>query len=505
MHGKRAREAGNRADGGPMYRRTNQEQVEFESFHLSFGGKLRSDNRWVKLSKLVPWDEIEGRYAELLDEKRGAPAISARIALGSLIIKEKLGLTDEETVEQIRENHYLQFFLGYQAYCDEQPFDPSMMVHFRKRLGHFEVGEINELITSPYTEVRDEGSENGEPGGDDRTDGENHGQLKMDASCTPADIRYPTDLSILNEVREKTEEIIDVLHGPDIGKKTKPRTYRRKARKDYLSVAKKRRAGRKAIRKGIGKQLRCIGRNLRSIHDLAGNPPDSRLGLLSHRKHRNLLVAHEVYRQQKQMYDQRIHRVSDRIVSVSQPHVRPIVRGKASAPVEFGAKISVSKVGRFSYLDRLSWDAYNENKDLKPGIESYRQKYGWYPESVHVDAIYRTRENRRYCKERGIRMSGPPLGRPKLNPPRDEKRQTYKDERERVEIEGVFGRGKRGFSLARVMAKRADTSATAIAIVFLVMNLETILQILLRLFAGVGLRQVISRLFPSDPDVAPAA
>ena len=469
-----------------MYRRKNRQQVEFESFHLSFGGRLRSDNRWVKLSKIIPWEEIEQRYAVQLNEERGAPALSARIALGSLIIKEKLGLSDEETVEQIRENPYLQYFLGYEAYHDEQPFDPSMMVHFRKRLGASVVNGINELVTAPHIDTDDEndecaddGEDHGDGGG--ARDSENRGQLKMDASCTPADIRYPTDLSILNEVREKTEEILDVLHRPDVGLKSKPRTYRTRARKDYLAVAKKRRAGRKAIRKAIGKQLRYVGRNLRSINELAGEPFDGRLVLLSRRAYRNLLVAHEVYRQQKQMYDQRSHSVSGRIVSVSQPQVRPIVRGKASAAVEFGAKISVSKVGRFAFLDRLSWDAYNESADLKPVVESYRQRYGRYPESVHVDAIYRTRENRRYCGERGIRISGPPLGRPKLNPTPEEKRQAREDERDRIEIEAVLGRGKRGFSLARVMAKRADTSETAIAIAFLVMNLETLLQILLRL------------------------
>ena len=98
-----------------MYRRNDQEQVEFESFHLCFGGRLRSENRWVKLSKIVPWEEIEQRYAGQLNERRGAPALSARIALGSLIIKEKLGLSDEETAEQIRENPYLQYFLGYEG------------------------------------------------------------------------------------------------------------------------------------------------------------------------------------------------------------------------------------------------------------------------------------------------------------------------------------------------------------------------------------------------------
>jgi len=301
-----------------MYRRKNQEQAEFESFHLSFGGRLRSSNRWVKLSKIVPWEQIERRYTMSLNEGRGAPALSARIALGSLIIKEKLGLSDEETVEQIRENPYLQYFLGYEGYHDEQPFDPSMMVHFRKRLGAEMVNEINELVTAPHVGREGEQSaddEEGRGGEGGATGGENRGQLKMDASCTPADIRYPTDLSILNEVREKTEAIVDVLHRPDVGRKVKPRTYRRRARKDFLAVAKKRRPTRKAIRKAIGKQLRYIDRNLRTINELAGEPLHGRLGLLGRRKYRALLVAQEVYRQQKQMYDQCSHSVPDRIVS----------------------------------------------------------------------------------------------------------------------------------------------------------------------------------------------
>jgi hypothetical protein len=284
-----------------MYRKKNQEQVEFESFHLSFGGRLRSDNRWVKLAKIVPWQQIEERYASHLNEDHGAPALSARIALGSLIIKEKLGLTDEETVEQIRENPYLQYFLGYEAYRNEQPFDPSMMVHFRKRLAADIVNEINELVTSRQL-GGEENEQDQESAGDNDEDrsggstasGENWGQLKMDASCTPADIRYPTDLSILNEVREKSEAIIDVLHAPDVGKKMKRRTYRNRARKEYLAVAKKRRPTRKAIRKAIGKQLRYIARNLRTMNELAGQPFGGRLALLSRRMYRNLLVAHEV-------------------------------------------------------------------------------------------------------------------------------------------------------------------------------------------------------------------
>ena len=185
------------------------------------------------------------------------------------------------------------------------------------------------------------------------------------------------------------------------------------------------------------------------------------------------------------MYENRSNTISDRIVSISQPYVRPIVRGKARSKVEFGAKISVSLVNGFSFVDRISWDNYNESGDLISQIENYHHRFGFYPESVHADQIYRTRKNRRYCKERGIRLSGPPLGRPKqiteanASGLRQDRRIHRQDEIDRIAIEGKFGQGKRRFSLSRIMAKLAVTSEAVIAVSFIVMNLERILSLLL--------------------------
>lgn len=108
---------------------------------------------------------------------------------------------------------------------------------------------------------------------------------------------------------------------------------------------------------------------------------------------------------------------------MTQPHIRPIVRGKAGKPTEFGAKLSVSCVDNYIFLDRISWENFNESRDLKEQVEKYRKTYGYYPESVHVDKIYRTKENRAWCKERGIRMSGPKLGRPPKNISQQDKKQ----------------------------------------------------------------------------------
>ena len=116
----------------------------------------------------------------------------------------------------------------------------------------------------------------------------------------------------------------------------------------------------------------------------------------------------------------------------------------------------------YIFLDRLSWENYNESGDLKSQVEKYKQRYGYDPESVHVDQIYRTRENLKWCKERGIRVSGPPLGRPKKNVSLQEKKQAQEDERYRSRIEGKLGQAKRRFGLNRVMTKLQSTSETSI-------------------------------------------
>ena len=296
----------------------------------------------------------------------------------------------------------------------------------------------------------------------------------VDATCTPADITYPTDLSLLNEAREKSEEIIDAMHEPFAGVGKKPRTYRQKARKAYLAVAKQKKPGARKIRRAIGQQLRYLKRNLGHIDRMA---EEGLLLYLSKRLYRLLLIIKELYRQQLLMYENHTHSIADRIVNLYQPHVRPMVRGKVKNPVEFGAKVSISLVDGFSFVERIDWDAYNESCDLIEQIKRYRHRFGFYPESVHVDKIYRTRDNLRFCKKHGIRLSGPPLGKPideaeQLKAQRKLQRQ---DELDRIAVEGKFGQGKRRFSLARIMMKLAQTSEVSIMVTFIVMNLEKIL------------------------------
>ena len=264
-----------------------------------------------------------------------------------------------------------------------------------------------------------------------------------------------------------------------------------------MKVAKKRRLSRKERTEAIAKQLQYIKRNLFHIEKLINSGAD--LSSLNPSQYKILLVVTEVYRQQLWMYENESNRIDDRIVSITQPHIRPIVRGKAGKPVEFGAKLSVSCFDEYVFLDHLSWDNFNESGDLKDQIEEYKNFIGYYPDSVHVDKIYRTRANRAWCKERGIRLSGSPLGRKPKNISKEAKKQAQDDERFRNTIEGKFGQAKSGatllrfpqqrnahqdrrFSLNLVMTKLPTTSETSIAITFLVVNLSKLLRQFCSLF-----------------------
>lgn len=160
-------------------------------------------------------------------------------------------------------------------------------------------------------------------------------------------------------------------------------------------------------------------------------------------------------------------------MNIYQPHVRPIPRGKAKSKTEFGSKLGVGLDNGYARINTFSWEAYNESTDLKHQVEAYRTIHGHYPELVQVDRIYANRENREWLKERGIRITAPPLGRPlaKEKLSHYNKNKKRKEAAERNHIEGKFGQGKNGYNLNRIRARLQKTSESWVACIFFIMNL----------------------------------
>ena len=149
MQGKRLKSRKKLAFGDDGMYKFDNGQISLEDFGQPIGMNLKNSNRWVKRAQTIPWLEIEKKYAKLFSNKKGNVAKSLRLGLGARIIQAEYGYSDAETPLQIQENPYLQYFCGYKAFDDSKPpFDPSMMVYFRKRLTPEIIGEINEMIIS---------------------------------------------------------------------------------------------------------------------------------------------------------------------------------------------------------------------------------------------------------------------------------------------------------------------------------------------------------------------
>ena len=496
-----------------MIRYHSHKQLSLAEFDWPFQTALDESNRWVKMSQCIPWDALAEGYYQGLSTTQGRPSKDARLVIGAVIIKHKLCLSDEETVAQIQENPYLQYFVGLAGYQMEAPFAPSLLVEIRKRMGRgvfviFQgaiIDALEEAKAKKASQSQAKSSKCNDQAEDDHNDPPSasgdtpqeeepahRGKLILDATVAPQAIRYPTDLSLLNEAREFSEKIIDELY-PKTDWKKKPRTYREKARKAYLAIVKQRRPGGKVRRRGIKQQLQYLRRNLGHIERLLEYWPEGTpIPLPRWLLYRYWVIQH-VYAQQREMYRNKSHRCDDRIVSISQPYVRPIVRGKLDKPVEFGAKLSVSLNGDgVACVDHLRWDAFHEGGDLKSQVEVYLARHGHYPEAVLGDPAYGTQANRRYLKGHGIRFAGKPLGRPKkvTEANREELKRLKEQRREeylqRIPVEGKFGQGKNGYNLNYIRAKRADTSYAWINSIFLVMNL----LILVRIFFALCIRGV---------------
>ena len=385
-----------------MYKPIDKLQHSFLDFNQPLGLHMNPDNRWIKLADRIPWDTFEVKYAELFPSDTGNVAKPLRMALGALIIQTKFQYSDRELVEQIAENPYLQYFIGLPGFREEAPFDASTLVLFRKRISAEMLMEVNEYLLAHKDDDKDDHTPpSGGKTNDDGTAKEDthKGTLTLDATCAPANIRYPQDISLLNEAREKLETMIYCFckcYGLKL-----PRRYRKRARKEYLAFAKS-------------------------------------------RKH------------------------------------------KVKAPVEFGAKFDLSLDSEgYGRIEKISFEAYNESTCLIEAIERFRERTGYYLERVLADQIYRTRETRNYCKEHGIRLSGPKLGRPSATTKVD-KKQEYQDNTDRIEVERTFSLSKRCYGMSCITTKLEETQLTSIALSVFVTNLfriqRRILYALLHLF-----------------------
>ena len=459
----------------------SQNQIKLPGFQLPFDAKLDPNNRWVKLAHTLPWDELVQPYLKVMSANKGRRALSPRLAVGAVLLKHLLNVDDRELIAQLQENVYLQYFVGLEEFQHKRVFDASLLVRLRKRLGieAFETMTLALVNGLKCTNKPNEGKTTSRSKIQAKVASEcehdHKGDLILDATVAPTDITYPTDINVVAKARESSEAIIDSLWLIDKTTFiTKPRTYRQKARSAYLKIISKPGASKANKSKGLAQQLRYLKRNIGYIDRWQASLGKEALACLANNQLQRFEVLKKVYVQQWQMWQNNSNRCGDRIVSLSQAHVRPIVRGKAGKKVEFGAKLNCSLVQGIAWLDRLDFDCFNEGSDMITQVQNYRRRYGYYPKRVIADRAYATRENRQWLKNLGITFAGKPLGRPSQ---KASNKQQVRSEQKQVTrlrngIEGLFGRGKRAYSLGRILAKTQATTHSWIGAILLCLNIK---------------------------------
>lgn len=448
---------------------------------------LSKSNRWVKLADHLPWDKIETEYNKRLrNSHSGAGNKPARMVVGALIVKHVEKLSDEKAILAIQENPYMQYLLGLEKFTEKPVFVPELFVLVRKRLDH----DFFNMLTLMLTEA--DGSKPKKENTD--TDGNDHGgTMKIDATCCDAEVRYPTDSNLLEDGSKLIDHLLDKFCA--MHKLRKPQTHRMEARRAFIGLIKKKRKEKKLIDKTKLIQIRCLQADFQLFLDFLGKQSSSLLECFSRHDYKCLQAAFKMYEQQKMMFEQNVRSCADRIISIYQPHLRPIVRGKAKARVEFGAKIGSSIVNGYTYVDHLSWDAYNESADLVTQIEFYRKRFGVLPKEIQADKLYLGKANRKYIKACHMDCYNHPLGRP----PKEENDGHAQDKKravgERNEIEGTFGTSKRVYRANDIRAKLAETADTWIGACFFAKNIMKFLRGLLCLiFTKSGLKDRQNRI-----------
>lgn len=441
--------------------------------------RLPKTNRWVQMGDTLPWTEYEKVYNKRLkNDTVGASNRPGRMVVAALIIKHKLNLSDEETILTIQENPYMQYMCGLTEYSDQPIFDPSLFTTIRKRITIEDINALTLELAKKARQIKEKedkkDSGNDKGGNSVAADKTQPTDVKADATCADAEVRYPTDIDLVEDGSKYIDRMIDKVCG--IKKIRKPAgVERNRIRAIYLNVIKRKHKGSKLIKDALSRMLPLLYRDILTLLNLIG-VDDQTYGRFNCTQKRTIQAVIDMYHQQEAMLREGKHTCENRIVSIHQPHVRPIVRGKAKAKVEFGAKIGVSIVSGYSFIDHHSWDAYNEASDLTVHIEKYKDRFGCEPERFFGDRIYLNRENRKILKEKGIQIMGRPLGRPPKNPTDEQL------ERERIgvslrnEAEAQFGTGKRTYRANNIRARLPETARCWTAMCYFVRNLAKFMR-----------------------------
>ena len=373
--------------------------------------------------------------------RRGSrPYFTAEGKVALMFLKMYTGLSCPKLMGQLNGN------IHYQMFCDViiDPVNPLRNYRLLDGIildiaGRLKIQEQQEILAAEWKKYM-----------------EDLDTMYTSATCYESEMRYPTDAKLLWEGIEKSYGTMCGLSS-GLGVR-RPRTKYLDVRKANLSYRKRRRHTKGQTRKITRRLLDLLGKILGEIRNLRQSHKESE-DLLTKREKGDLEIIGKMHEQQESHFESgnRRESIPDRIVSISKPYVRPIVRGKETKSVEFGAKVNNILVDGVSFIDKLSFDAFNEGTRLTDCLSLHKRLFGVEVRKVGGDAGYAGAVNRDYCKEHDITTSFSKRGRPSSG---KKVKDAIRQELARVRataMEGSFGTQKEHYDLKRVKARTEKT------------------------------------------------
>jgi IS5 family transposase len=422
-----------------------------------------------QLYKAIPFKELAEKIPPTKYEQSGRgckPWFDVQGGIALQILKHYHNLSDELLIQRINTDWSMQRFCGIRLGPTERIEDKNIVSSWRVYLAeNLDIKELQYTFAQhwkPHMNQTHVGSQ--------------------DATCYESGVRYPTDIKLLWECCEDIFDLIQrerkKLH---LRKSRVKFSKQRKTFMNYQKLRKKSKRKEKKLRKFL---LKLLLRLLNSFNQLS----EQHQVVLSVRKQKRLKVIVKVYEQQHQRaYGPADTIISNRIVSLYKSYVRPIVRGKESKPVEFGAKVNKLVVDGISFIEYLSFDAFNESTRYKEGIYLQRKYFG---KCTHhsADAIYATNANRKYASSQDIQTNFIPKGKQKIEYVEQSAQiRAILNKNRSTVLEGSFGNEKNHYMLNK---SKARTEQTEIAWIFFGMVTSNASIIAKRIENRVRLRQV---------------
>ena len=396
-----------------------------------------------RMKKLLPLHEMAesfGLVSKRRAPKRGQkPYFTPEGKVALMFLKTYTQTSSPKLMEQLNGNVHYQIFCGIRINPEDPLTNYKLIDDIACELaGRMKIQQLQNLLAKawkPYMKDLD--------------------TMYTDATCYESEMRYPTDQKLLWECCEKAYKAMCEA-GSRLGIR-RPRTKYLDVEKANLGYMKQRKHSKSQTRRLTRRLLQLLGKLLKEIRKMEREHADA--GVLTDKERRTMDIVTKVYRQQSNHFESGNPRESipDRIVSVSKPYVRPIVRGKEVKKVEFGAKCNNIQVDGISFIEKLSFNAFNEGTRLQHCVKMHKSLLGVDVKKIGGDTGYAGTANRDFCRENGIQTSFVKRGRPSQTAKeKDFVRQELAKVRATT-MEGSFGTQKEHYSLRRVKARKKET------------------------------------------------